>query len=70
MTAFSYSLNIDNSDQQPDAITVSTLAPNAGDVELRVSRTNTPTRHQIELIIKAFERRLRGLYGSSDVLNI
>lgn len=68
--AFSYSLAIDAQSMSPEAITVDTQAPNANDVELRVSLTNTPTRQQVLLILEAFRRRLSGNYGSQDILNV
>jgi hypothetical protein len=70
MANVSYSLGIDAKSMAPEAITVGTLAPNAGDVELRISTTNAPTRKQVILILEAFRRRLAGQYGTSDVLNI
>ena len=70
MASFSYSLSIDQQSMSPEAITVGTLAPNAGDVEIRVNRANAPTRQQILLILEAFRRRIAGNYGTQDVLNI
>lgn len=68
--AVSYSLGLDVQSMSPDAITVGTQAPAAGDVELRISLTHTPTRHQVELILEAFRRRLIGTYGNADLQNI
>lgn len=70
MASFSYSLSIDQQSMSPEAITVGTLAPGAGDVEIRVNRANAPTRQQILLILEAFRRRISGNYGTQDVLNI
>lgn len=68
--AFSYSLALDAQSMSPEAITVDTQAPNANDVELRVSLTNTPTREQVFMILEAFRRRLAGANGSIDIQNI
>jgi hypothetical protein len=70
MTAFSYSLSVDPASASPDAITVDTQAPNAGDVELRVNRANIKSRHQIILALEAFRRRIVGNYGTQDTLTI
>ena len=68
--AVSYSLSIDAQSMSPEAITVDTQAPNAGDVEVRISLTNTPTRQQVLLILEAIRRRIAGNYGTQDILNI
>lgn len=70
MTATSYSITLDTSDMDYNAWTVGALAPNAGDIEIRVSLTNTPTRHQVDNAIKAFRRLLSSPIGNAVVLNI
>ena len=70
MTAVSWSLGIDANDMSPQAFTQGTLAPNAGDVELRVSLTNTPTRKQVDIILKNLRRLLSDPVGSNGIANI
>jgi hypothetical protein len=70
MTAFSYSLSVDPASASPEAITVGTSAPGSGDIELRVSRTNVISRHQVILALEAFRRRIVGNYGTQDTLTI
>jgi hypothetical protein len=70
MTAFSYSISVDPASQSPEAITVGTQTPNAGDIELRVNRANLKTRQQVILALEVFRRRLAGNYGTQDTLTI
>lgn len=58
MANFSYSLARGTVDVDPDSITVGTLAPNAGDVELRMTTTNGLNRQDAIILVEAFLRRL------------
>lgn len=63
MTSLSYSVNRDQS-EQPDAITVGTSAPGAGDVEVRIDlTTHTPTRQNVILALQAIIRRIETQYS-------
>lgn len=39
-------------DQSPAAITQGTQAPSAGDIEVRISTTNSPTKEEIRLALE------------------
>ena len=70
MTSVSWSIGIDSNDMSPQAFTQGTSAPGAGDVELRVSLTHTPTRHQVDIILKNLRRLLSDPIGSTGIANI
>lgn len=69
MASVSYSLNRGAADQ-PEDITVGTLAVSASDIELRWDNTKSLTTTDIILALQAFQRRLEGNEGTSDALNI
>lgn len=72
-TTFSYSAT-QGSEDQPVNITVGTLAPNAGQVEVRISNTNsgTPlalTKQEVRLLMDRIWRFLdSSLTASNDLL--
>lgn len=70
MTSFSYSITVDPASESAEAITVGTQVPNAGDIELRVNRTNIISRQQVIKALELFRRRLAGNYGTQDTLTI
>lgn len=68
MASVSYGLNRGASNQ-PDEITVGTLAITTSDVELRWDATKSLTRNDIIRILEAFVRRLED-GRNTDVANI
>ena len=69
MASVSYGLNRGTPDQ-PQDITVGTLAITTNDIELRWDNTKSLTTFDIILALQAFERRLEGNEGPVDAKNI
>ena len=69
MASVSYGLNR-GAQNQPEDITVGTLAITTNDIELRWDNTKSLTTTDIILALQAFERRLEGNEGTVDALNI
>lgn len=57
MASVSYGLNVGN-DEQPETVTVGTLAVSANDVEVRIDLTKNPTRNDVVLALQAIERKI------------
>jgi hypothetical protein len=65
MVSVSYSLALGD-DYQPDKITVGTSAPGAGDVEVRILKTNLLNKEQACQILEAIIRRIRAV-GTTEL---
>lgn len=72
MASVSYGLNVGLATyNDPQAITVGTLAVSTNDIELRIDKTKTVTTEQAVLALEAFKNRLlTGGIGNLDLLSI
>jgi hypothetical protein len=72
MASVSYGLNVGLSTyNDPQAITVGTLAVSTNDIELRIDKTKAATTESVVLALEAFKNRLlTGGIGNLDIVNI
>ena len=71
MASVSYGLNAGLATyNDPQAITLGSLAVSSNDIELRFDLTKSLTTEQIILALEAFKNRLATKQGNADVVNI